>query len=161
MVSEFLRQRGVYRFPAVALSQRTGFTVKMELMPLDIDREQVYFVHAEHEIAGFRMRTEDYRRVIDFYRRQYPGRGREDVEIFKTNLDPVEGKWNKIEFKYDLDKISVTLNGKTETFPCKGLARHTAVAGFGGDGTVSASGEKQYFKGKLKSFEVIHSVEGE
>lgn len=148
-------------FPPSLFPQRTGYTVKMELMPLDIDREQVYFVHAEHEIAGFRMRTEDYRLVIDFYRRQYPGKGREDVEIFKTNLDPVEGKWNKIEFRYDLDKISVTLNGRTETFPCKGLARHTAVAGFGGDGTVSASGEKHYFKGKLKSFEVIHSVEGE
>ncbi|MBO7329672.1 MAG: hypothetical protein J6W00_12980 [Lentisphaeria bacterium] len=146
-------------FPPSLFPQRTGFTIKMELMPLDIDREQVYFVHAEHEIAGFRMRTEDYRLVIDFYRRQYPGKGREDVEVFKTNLDPVEGKWNKIEFKYDLNRIYVTLNGKTESFPCKGLARHIAVAGFGGDGTKSANGDIQYFKGKLKSFEVIHSIE--
>ena len=104
------------------------------------------------------MRTEDYRLVVDFYRRQYPGKGREDVEIFKTNLDPVEGKWNKIEFKYDLNRIYVTLNGKTESFPCKGLARHIAVAGFGGDGTKSVNGDIHYFKGKLKSFEVIHSI---
>lgn len=146
-------------FPPSLFPQRTGFTLKFEIMPLDTDREQVYFVHAEHEIAGFRMRTEDYRLVVDFYRRQYPGKGREDVAVFKTNLDPVEGKWNKIEFKYDLEKIYITLNGKTESFPCKGLARHIAVGGFGGDGTKSANGEVHYFKGKLKSFEVIHSVE--
>ncbi|MBQ9787540.1 MAG: hypothetical protein IJW33_05160 [Lentisphaeria bacterium] len=145
-------------FPPSLFPQRTGFTVKMELMPLETDREQVYFVHAEHEISGFRLRTEDYRLVVDFYRRQYPGKGREDREIFKTSLDPVEGKWNKIEFKYDLERIYVTLNGKTESFPCRGLARHTAVGGFGGDGTTSLNGDIQYFKGKLKSFEVIHSV---
>ena len=137
---------------------RSGYTVKFEFMPLEVDRDQVYFVHAEHEIAGFRLRTEDYRLVLDFYRTMHGDKGREDKEVFKTNLDPVEGEWNTIEFKYDLKRIYITLNGKTESFPCEGVGRHIAVAGFGGDGTVSVNNCKHYFKGKLKSFEVIHSV---
>ncbi len=145
-------------FPPSLFPQRAGYTVKFEFMPLDVDNDQVYFVHAEHDIAGFRMRTEDYRLVLDFYCRQSAEANKESKKEFKTNLDPVEGKWNKIEFKYDLNRIYVTLNGKTESFPCTGLSRWFAVGGFGGDGTTSKNGNIHYFKGKLKSFEVIHST---
>ena len=146
-------------FPPSLFPQRAGYTVKFEFMPLDVDTDQVYFVHAEHDIAGFRLRTEDYRLVLDFYRRQAAGAdGKESRKVFKTNLDPVEGKWNKIEFKYDMNKVYITLNGKTESFPCSGLSRWFAVGGFGGDGTKSKNGSQHYFKGKLKSFEVIHST---
>lgn len=145
-------------FPPSLFPQRTGYTVKFEFLPLDLEDDQVYFVHSQHVIAGFRLRTEDYRLVIDFYRRQAPKANSESIKTFKTNLDPVEGKWNRIEFKYDLRKVSVTLNGKTQSFPCQGLSRFFAVGGFGGDGTRSKNGNKHYFKGKLKSFEVIHSA---
>ena len=155
-------------FPPSLFPQRAGYTVKFEFMPLDVDNDQVYFVHAEHDIAGFRLRTEDYRLVLDFYRRQAgkAKNGKQSAEanardtrtVFKTNLDPVEGKWNKIEFKYDMEKVYITLNGKTESFPCTGLSRWFAVGGFGGDGTKNQNGARHYFKGKLKSFEVIHSA---
>ena len=145
-------------FPPSLFPQRAGYTVKFEFMPLDVDNDQVYFVHAEHDIAGFRLRTEDYRLVLDFYCRQSLDDGKESKKEFKTNLDPVEGKWNKIEFKYDMNKVYITLNGKTESFPCSGLSRWFAVGGFGGDGTKSKNGNLHYFKGKLKSFEVIHSA---
>ena len=145
-------------FPPSLFPQRTGSTVKFEFMPENVDEDQVYFVHAEHAIAGFRLRTEDYRLVVDFYRRQATGQQRENTQTFYTNLDPVEGKWNTIEFKYDLNRIYVTLNGKTESFECTGIPRWFAVGGFGGDGTMSKNGNVHYFKGKLKSFEVIHSI---
>ncbi len=146
-------------FPPSLFPQRAGYTVKFEFMPLDVDNDQVYFVHAEHDIAGFRLRTEDYRLVLDFYCRQSLGeKGTESKKVFKTNLDPIEGKWNKIEFRYDMNKVYITLNGKTESFPCSGLSRWFAVGGFGGDGTKSKNGNVHYFKGKLKSFEVIHSA---
>ncbi len=144
-------------FPPSLFPQRSGYTVRFEVLPLDVDRDQVYFVHAEHDIAGFRLRTEDQRLVVDFYRRQ-ASNAPEDSTVFKTSLDPVEGKWNKIEFKYDMRKISVTLNGQTESFPTEGIPRWVAVGGFGGDGTKSRNNCVQYFKGKLKSFEVIHSA---
>ena len=147
-------------FPPSLFPQRAGYTVKFEFMPLDVDNDQVYFVHGEHDIAGFRLRTEDYRLVLDFYYRQSltNNAGTGSKTVFKTNLDPVEGKWNKIEFKYDMNKVYITLNGKTESFPCSGLSRWFAVGGFGGDGTKSKNGNQHYFKGKLKSFEVIHSA---
>ncbi|MBQ9787916.1 MAG: hypothetical protein IJW33_07100 [Lentisphaeria bacterium] len=145
-------------FPPSLFAQRTGYTVKFEFMPLDIGRDQVYFTHSEHSPAGFRLRTEDGRLVADFYCRQTGDGKRDTYQVFKTNLNPVESKWNKIVFKYDMDKVYITLNGKTESFPCKGIARWFAVGGFGGDGSKSVNGDIHYFKGKLKSFEVIHST---
>ena len=146
-------------FPPSLFPQRAGYQVKFEFMPFDVDRDQVYFTHAERDIAGFRLRTEDCRLVLDFYRRQAGGvDSTESKKVFKTNLDPEEGKWNKIEFKYDMKKVYITLNGKTESFPCSGLSRWFAVGGFGGDSSKSKNGNQHFFKGKLKSFEVIHSA---
>ena len=145
-------------FPPSLFAQRAGYTVKFEFMPLEVDRDQVYFIHSEHSPAGFRLRTEDGRLIADFYCRQTGNGIRDTYQEFKTDLAPVEGKWNTIEFKYDMEKVYITLNGKTESFPCKGIALWFAVGGFGGDGTKSQNGNIHYFKGKLKSFEVIHSV---
>ena len=146
-------------FPPSLFPQRAGCTVKFDFLPRDTEDDHVYFEHSQHRLAGFCLRTEDSRLVVDFYCRQVPGIPGENVKVFKTNLDPEEGKWNRIVFKYDMNKVSVTLNGKTETFPCQGISRFLAVGGFGGDGTKSKNGDVQYFKGKLKSFEVIHSAE--
>ena len=57
-----------------------------------------------------------------------------------------------------MNRLYITLNGKTESFECQGLSRWFAVGGFGGDGTMSKNGNVHYFKGKLKSFEVIHNA---
>ena len=145
-------------FPPSLFPQRSGCTVKFEFMPRDVESDQVYFVHAEHTLSGFRLRTEDGRLVADFHRRQNTANARENTVVFKTNLDPVEIIWNSVVFKYDLETLSITLNGKTESFPCKGISCWLAVGGFGGDGTTSTNSNQHYFNGKLKSFEVIHSA---
>ncbi|MBQ6471470.1 MAG: hypothetical protein IJJ33_05775 [Victivallales bacterium] len=145
-------------FAPSVFPQRAGCTVKFEFLPLEVERDQVYFVHAEHAIAGFRLRTEDKRLAVDFHRRQAPGNDRENVKTFVTDLEPQEGQWNTVVFRYDLRNVTVELNGRQESFPCQGLSRWFAVAGFGGDGTKSKNGHVQFFKGRLKSFEVIHSA---
>ena len=37
--------------------------------------------------------------------------------IFRTGLTPVKGQWNSLRVEYDLEKLSVTLNGQSESFP--------------------------------------------
>lgn len=147
-------------FPPTVFPQRCGYTVKMEFFPRQVWKDQVYFTHEEtSKINGFRVRTEDERLVIDFYRRQAKGLPRESTTLFKTNLTPLGNKWNTLTFQWDIKSVKITLNGKSESFATTGIGCFIACGGFGGAGSRSKNGTQQYFNGKLRSFEVYHGVD--
>ena len=143
-------------FPPSLFPQRAGYTVRMEFLPEDVDRDQVYFTHENGLPAGFRVRTEKGKLVLDFYRRQADENPLESVKIYKTGLQVTPGVWHTLEFTCDLKHAALKLDGKEKKFPVSGIPRWIAVGGFGGCGDRAADGRLLYFKGKLRSFEVIH-----
>ncbi|MBR2719718.1 MAG: hypothetical protein IKB74_00140 [Lentisphaeria bacterium] len=143
-------------FPPSLFPQRTGFTVKMEFLPQDISRDQVYFTHENALPAGFRVRTQKGKLIIDFYRRQAENDPLESIQTFDTGLSVQEGIWQKLELSWDMKYVSLRLDGQEKRFKTSGIPRWMAVGGFGGCSDLSPDGRPRYFKGKLKSFEVIH-----
>ena len=148
-------------FPPTVIPQRAGFTIRFEVFPEDVNRDQVYLHtgNCETFLLGFELRTENGRFVVDFFnRRPHDLKSRyTQVDKRKTSLAPEAGKWNKIEFVYDGNAVVLEVNGKRETLPFSGITHAISSSCFGG---VSRSkGKPQYFQGMLRSFEVIHSPE--
>ncbi|MBQ6473172.1 MAG: hypothetical protein IJJ33_14395, partial [Victivallales bacterium] len=144
-------------FPPSALPIHAGYAIRFDFTPEDMGREQVYFTHCGDRQYGFLLKVANGRLELEFHRRFAKEMPWASVKNFATALEPVENQWNALELQYNLSAVSLTLNGKTESFPCTGLPRQLCLAGFGGDGTKSVSGQPRYFKGKLKSFEIRHT----
>ncbi|MBE6375026.1 MAG: LamG domain-containing protein [Lentisphaerae bacterium] len=141
-------------FPVSVLPQRAGFTLTMDVYP-EANYPQQYFTQYGVSPSGFTLRTnKEGKFEIVFDRKLAKSWECESRTAFTTKLSPKIGAWNIIRFKYDLNKVSLTVNGKTESFPCVGIGQWLAVSGFGG----SHDATNRSFKGKLKRFEVVHSV---
>ncbi|MBO4491983.1 MAG: hypothetical protein J5944_11555 [Lentisphaeria bacterium] len=148
-------------FPPTVIPQRAGFTIRFEVFPEDVNRDQVYLHTGNNEtsLLGFELRTENGHFVIVFCNRRPHDSNSHYRQVDKriTNLAPEKGKWNKIKLVYDGQAVVLEVNGQRESLPLSGITNAVSCSCFGG---VSRSKEKpQYFQGMLRSFEVIHSPE--
>ena len=145
-------------FPPSALPIYAGYAIRFDFNPEDLNREQVYFTHCGDRQYGFLLKVVNGHLELEFHRRFAKEQPWTSLKSISTTLTPAENQWNQLELQYNLTTVALTLNGKTEAFPCTGLPRQLALGGFGGDGSKSASGQPRYFKGRLKSFEIRHAV---
>ncbi len=94
--------------------------------------------------------------VIDFRNRRPtdPNTGDYQVNTHKTDLAPCEGEWNKITLAYDAEKITLAVNGRSQSFAQTGMAQWLTLSGFGG----TDPGKKQplFFKGLLRDLTITH-----
>ena len=144
-------------FPPTAMPQRSGFTLEIEVKPEDVQKDQLYFAQCgPGYITGFVIRTKNGKFVVDFRHRRPtdPDVGSYAVDINKTDLVPVEGKWNKIKLTYDTTKITLTVNGKSQSFARSGMAQWLTLSTFGG--TDPGRNKALFFKGLLRKLTITH-----
>lgn len=146
-------------FPPTVVPQRAGFTIDMELQPEEIMRPQLYFAQCgPGYITGIQLRTEKGKFVVD-YRNRRPHDHKSSAhqtDSHMSDLAPVQGKWNKIRLSYNGRKITLTVNGKSQSFAQQGISEWLTMSGFGG----STPGRKgtNFFKGTLKSLVITHQA---
>ena len=123
----------------------------------DVQKDQLYFAQCgPGYITGFVIRTKNGKFVVDFRHRRPtdPDVGSYAVDINKTDLVPVEGKWNKIKLTYDTTKITLTVNGKSQSFARSGMAQWLTLSTFGG--TDPGRNKALFFKGLLRKLTITH-----
>lgn len=141
-------------FPNTVVPQRAGFKMSFEIKPDDVDRNQILFEQfGANYLTGFRLRLKNGRIRIEF-RRRTPFVSNSPLAStveFDTNIELLNGKWQKVVFSFDGKRVSISANNRTASFPCTGQSMWLTLSAFGGE-------EGQYFRGLLKSFEIIHSI---
>ena len=140
-------------FPCGVTPLTGGYTVDMEVLPEDVSRDQSYFYNSEETPCGMKLDTKDGKFFISYTNKMAVNHYGENVKRFKTNLSPEQGKWNSISLKYDLTRVTLTVNGKSETFPCSGQPRWLAASVFGGNCRQS-NGKSMAFQGKLRALSI-------
>ncbi|MBE6371010.1 MAG: LamG domain-containing protein [Lentisphaerae bacterium] len=144
--------------PPTAVPQRTGFTLTMDVKPEDIKRDQLYFSQGGNKyLAGFQLRTQNGRFVIDFKNRRPhdPASRYSMLDIHRSKLSPKERVWNHIELSYDGTGFTLTVNGKSEFFPQTGFSLWLSHCCFGGTDP-NQKKKTTFFQGLLRSLKIAH-----
>ena len=144
-------------FPPSTVPQRTGLTINAEVQ-FDTLKDQLIFSQCgPGYLAGFQLRLKGGKFVID-----YKNRRPHDMKSFYSQTDthhsklvPAAGKWNKISLSYNGRLVTLTVNGKSESFAQKGHALGLCVFNFGGTNPNNKK-ELQCFSGLLRSLEILH-----
>jgi hypothetical protein len=141
-------------FPNTVVPQRAGFKMSFEIKPDDVERDQILFEQfGANYLTGFRLSLKKGKLRIQFRRRTpYISNSPLVTTVkFDTAIELQNDKWQKVVFTFDGKKVSISANNRTISFPCTGQSMWLTLSAFGGEGG-------QYFKGLLKSFEIIHSI---
>lgn len=136
-----------------------SFTLEFECKTLSGDN-QVLFRHTSHKEGSILLYIID-EKLQAGYASMGPNYNA-NITTFPLTLDFPAKKWAKVQVIYDMQKISFTINGKTEQFPflLRGAVPTTAI--FGGFSTdhKDITGKKvKFFKGALRSFSVRHNAQ--
>lgn len=149
-------------FPPGSFPHKNGYTVEFDVLPEEVDRDQVYLgMYSGTALTGFRLRTEKGKFAVDFQNRRPHDKtsafSPQDTRISK--LGPEEGKWNHIRFRYDGHAVYLSVNnGPEDALPFSGITRNLNSSVFAGDGSKGADGRPRFFKGLLRSFSIIHTA---
>ena len=146
-------------FPPTAMPQRSGFTIDMEVKPEEVQRDQFYFAQCgPGYITGIKLRTENGKFVVEYRNRRPTKKDAASfiTDVHKTNLSPIEGEWNKIRLSYDTKQITLTVNGKSESFAQTGMAQWLTLSTFGGPDPGKPT--TYFFKGLLRGLTITHQA---
>lgn len=140
--------------------QRAGFTMTFEIKPEVIKPEQIIFAQYGVYLTGFRLSVVGGKFQIEFRRRTPFNKDLPKISTteFKSNVPLFSGKWQKVTFKYDEKKVTISANGKTESFSCEGLSLWLTISSFGDSDRLGKGGLPLYYQGWLRLFEVKHNV---
>jgi hypothetical protein len=143
--------------PNTVIPQRAGFTMTFELKPDVIKPNQVIFSQEGVFWAGFRLSVVKGKFQIEFKRRTphlkgSPGRS---AAKFVSNVPLFAGKWQKVTLKYDERQVTISANGKTQSFPCQGIGLYLTISSFGGYGK---RGRSLCYQGLLRGLEIKHTA---
>ena len=149
-------------FPPGSFPHKNGYTVEFDVLPEEVDRDQVYLgMYSGTALTGFRLRTEKGKFAVDFQNR----RPHDKTSAFSpldtriSKLGPVEGQWNHIRFRYDGHAVYLSVNnGPEDALPFTGITRNLNSSIFAGDGSKGSDGKSRFFKGLLRSFSIIHTA---
>jgi hypothetical protein len=145
--------------PNTAVPHRAGFTMTFDLKPEVLKPEQIIFAQYGVYLTGFRLSVVDGKFKIEFKRWTPFDKTSRISEIeFKSKVPLYAGKWQKVVFKYDEKQVTVSANGKTESFPCQGISQWLTISSFGGSGRLGKNKEPLYYNGLLRSLEIKHTA---
>lgn len=146
--------------PNTAIPQRAGFTMTFEVKPEILKPEQILFAQYGVYLTGFRLSVVDGKFHIEFKRRTPYNKTLPEFSLvkFATKVPLFTGKWQKVIFKYDEDQVTISANGKTESFPCEGIDQWLTISSFGGSGRRGWNGETLYYQGLLRLLEIKHTA---
>ena len=161
-VMKFDGERGNFLvLPNTVIPQRAGFTLAFEIKPEEIKPYQVLFVHEGSSHGGINLSVRNGKFEMYFTRRNLhdPTLMEWQRISFKTNIPLYAGKWQKVVLTYDESKLTLTANGRSESFPMKGTGLALQISSFGGRGKRTGDGVIPFYKGLLRSLHIKHSVE--
>lgn len=145
--------------PNTAVPHRAGFTMAFELKPEVVKSEQIIFAQYGIYLTGFRLSVVDGKFNIEFNRWTPFRKGTRITTVeFASQVPLFANKWQTVIFKYDEKQVTISANGKTESFPCEGISRWLTISSFGGSGAFSKKGERLYYQGLLRSLEIKHTA---
>ena len=148
-------------FPNLVIPQRAGYTIVFDLKPEEVKSSQVLLAHQSIQKSGVILGVKDGKFHITYdYRNWHNPRGKwYGQHKFATDIPLYPGKWQTVKFSYDGSKVTISANGKTQSFPMQGTGIYIQSAVFGGRGERGKAGVIPFYKGLLGSFEVKHWVE--
>lgn len=137
---------------------RGAFTLRFEVKPepAESTKSYVLFRHFSRILGSVTLFTKFDRLVFAFGDRTLK------THLFSTSLDLPPGKWSKVQVSYDLKKVRLEVNGKTNEFELPAaLALYFKPAIFGGHtkAEFGLPSDSEMFKGKLRSISIIHNTE--
>jgi hypothetical protein len=145
--------------PNTAVPHRAGFTMTFDLKPEALKPEQIIFAQYGVYLTGFRLSVLDGKFNIEFKRwTPFDKKTRISRVEFKSKVPLYAGKWQKVVFKYDEKQVTISANGKTESFPCQGISQWLTISSFGGSGRLGKNKEPLYYNGLLRALEIKHSA---
>jgi hypothetical protein len=145
--------------PNTAVPQRAGFMLTFDLKPDIIKPRQVIFSQEGVYWAGFRLSVVNGKFQIVFKRRtpHIKSSPKLSTATFKSNVPLLAGKWQKIVLKYDEKYLTISANGKSQSFPCEGIGLWLTISNFGGIGKIG-NGKDALYQGLLRSLEIKHTA---
>ncbi len=137
-----------------------SFTLEFEIKPEGDDEQVLFRTFSTH------------RGSLNLYRRQgkldgsftYRRNGINNpngIENFQTDLALPAGKWSKVTVRYDLKKLTFTVNGVSREYPFSGRGVFFKPSVFGGHTwpAYEAGKNAKFFKGQLRSLRIRHTAE--
>jgi hypothetical protein len=76
-----------------------------------------------------------------------------NIDRFATNLVVPPNVWSSIHLRYDFEKLTISVNGKSESFPLTLPASNIGFTIFGASWTGNA------FAGRLRNLHIVHDAE--
>lgn len=148
--------------PNTVIPQRAGFSMTFDLKPDEVKASQVIFANQGTTFGGFGLSVVNGKFEIQYIRRTPHDKTQNSYssKSFKTNIPLEAGKWQKITFSYNESKVSLSNNGKTESFDLEGIGLYLQNSHFGGRGDRTKDGVIPFYKGLMRSLEIEHYVEG-
>jgi len=140
--------------PNTFIPQRHAFTVKFDLIPDDVKREQMLLDSRGPQtyLAGYRLSVKNGRLLLDVRSRMPYKKFSPDKDVhFNTDVPLLAGKRQTVRLSFDGKYVSVEANGKTARFELPGVTFWLTISSFGGTG-------KQRFSGTLCGLSVRHGL---
>jgi hypothetical protein len=147
--------------PNIAIPQRAGFTLSFDIKPRQVKPEQVLFANEAYSFGTINLSVRDGKFAILFTRRtpDRPDLPAYSVKEFKTNIPLRAGEWQKVVLTYDENKLTLSANGQSESFPFEGIGLYLQQSVFGGRGDRTKAGMIPFYDGLLRSLEIRHYVQ--
>lgn len=145
-VIDFDGQGNLLSLPSELLP-RGAFSLEFEIMPLE-NKACTLFIHHGHYTGFFQLQLDNDNKVCGNFINWDLGK-----ESFTTDLAITKDEWSIVRVQYDLERITITVNGKDETFvpEIKKPFFYPMPCAFGGFGSGN-----EYFKGMLRALSVYH-----
>ncbi|MFA7172441.1 MAG: laminin G domain-containing protein [Kiritimatiellia bacterium] len=160
-VLSFDGERGNFlALPATFMPQRAGFTLTFEIRPETTKPEYVLFRHGAQTVGGLTVEIKGGKLTLAYSRRtpdhsELPFCSRLD---FKTDLSLLPNKWQRVVVTRDASHLTISVNGRSESFPCEGIGLYLQPSHFGGRGDRLRNGTVPFFKGQLRVLSIQHSA---
>ncbi len=154
-------ERGSFlALPNTVIPQRAGFTLSFEIKPRQVKPEQVLFANEASTFGTFNLSVKEGKFHLLFTRRtpDRPDLGLYSQKKFVSNIPLQADKWQKVVLTYDENKLTLSANGQSESFPFEGIGLYLQQSVFGGRGDRTQAGVIPFYDGLLRSLEVKHYV---
>ena len=141
-------------FPGSVISQRCGFALTMDIMPRELEREQMIFrQYGPAYQTGFCIINRNGKVVVTFRYRD-PCKEESGEKIFDPELKLKADTYQQLRMSYDGRNLTIAVDDAQKVIPCTGIPYWSTPSNFGGDISKNGKGQPSFFNGRLKSFKV-------
>jgi hypothetical protein len=139
---------GTYlELPREAIPWRGAFTIDFDIKPNSSKDQSLLINGTVARQTGLALDIKDGKLQASFKDADW------NIDRFATNLAVPPNAWSSIHLSYDFEKLTMSVNGKTESFPLTLPASNIGFTIFGAGWTGNA------FAGRLRNLHIVHDAE--